>query len=335
MNRLLITLLLFPLCLYADSIVDITPEILHLNTIRDTDEVKGTFKLRNISGKIMKIERVKTFCGCTYIEPTTRSISPGQSTEITVKYSPKGKQGPQETEVHVFTNLQSNPLVLRFDANVLRNHHLSDDILSFGEFRRGKEVEKQIWLSPLYYPKFQVKNVTLKINEEDMRNSFTVASGYGTYDKLYPGERRAFWVKVRVSKDVSFGKATGNLVFTTNIPQKEVITLPFFAKIAGDISLSREHIAMGMLKKGKKASRNLMVYPTEENERVVVTSATCSLPFITTKIFPIIENQYYEIKFFSNVSGREKRGEFRGKVTIHTSNKSQPVITLPIQGFIR
>lgn len=335
MNRLLITLLLFPLCLCADGIVDITPKILHLNTIRDTDEVTGTFTLRNVSGKTMNITKVKTFCGCTYIEPTTRSVSPGNSTKITVKYSPKGKQGPQETEVHVFTNLQSNPVVLRFDANVLRNHHLSDDILSFGEFRRGKEVEKQIWLAPLDHPNFQVNNVTLKVNEKNMRNHFAVSSGYGTYDKLYPGERRAFWVKVRVSKDVSFGKATGNLVFTTNIPQKEVITLPFFAKIAGDISLSREHIAMGMLRKGKKASRNLMVYPTEESEKVVVTSVKCSLPFVTAKIFPIIENQYYEIKFFANVSGREKRGEFRGKVTIHTSNKNQPVITLPIQGFIR
>ncbi|WP_372365983.1 DUF1573 domain-containing protein [Candidatus Uabimicrobium sp. HlEnr_7] len=335
MKKILIALLFCPLFLFADKIADITPKVLHLNTIKDTDNVSGTFILKNTSGKTLQINRVKTFCGCTYIEPKVKTIAPGNTTKLTVKYSPKGKQGPQETEVHVFTNLQENPLVLRFDATVLRNHFLSDDILSFGEFRRGKQVEKKIWLSPLELPNFRVKTVELKINEKNMTTSFSVSSGYGYYDKLYPGKRRGFWVKVRASKDIDFGKATGNLVFITNIPQKEVISLPFFAKVAGDISLSRDHIGMGMLRKGKKISRNLMVYPTEESERVVVQKVKCSLPFISAKIFPIIENQYYEIKFVSQLSGREKRGEFRGKVTIHTSNEKQPVIVLPIQGFIR
>ena len=328
-------MLMCPLCLLADKIVNITPKVLELNTIRDTDDVSGTFTLHNISNKALYIKKVKTFCGCTSSEPTSRNIAPGNKTKITVNYSPRGKQGPQETEVHVFINLQENPIVLRFNANVLRNHHLSDDILSFGEFRRGKQMEKQIWLSPNDFPNFQVKNVELKISEPQMRSHFSVSSGYGTYDKLYPGKRRAFWVKVGVSKNVGYGKASGNLVFTTNIPQKEVISIPFFAKIAGDISLSREHISMGMLRKGRKATRNLMVYPTEESERVVVQKVECSLPFIRPQISAIIPNQYYEVKFVANLRGNEKRGEFRGKVTIHTSNQNQAIITIPIQGFVR
>lgn len=334
MCKIILTIFAITTFTFANGI-KVTPSVHHFGTIKDSQTVVGTFQFTNHSQRTLEIKKVKTFCGCTFMEPPTRSLKPGETTRLTVNFNPKGKSDFIEWEVHVFTNLQQAPTALKFDATILRDHHLSDDVVSFGEFRRGKRVDKTIWFSPRQFPNFKISKVELQLDNKKMAKFLEFRYGMGNYDKLFPGKRKAFWAKITATENIPFGKITGSINFTTNVPGVEYVHIPVFAKVAGDISLSRDHVTMGMLKKGRPVTRNLMVYPTEENEHVVIESAQSSLPFIKTSVHAIIPNQYYEIKIISALSGKEPRGEFRGMITIHTSNSNQSKIEVPTQGYIR
>ena len=50
------------------------------------------FPFKNISGDTLRVELVRTTCGCTVAEWTKEPVPPGQEGKITVEYHPQGER---------------------------------------------------------------------------------------------------------------------------------------------------------------------------------------------------------------------------------------------------
>ncbi len=85
-------------------------------------ESDGTyiFKFKNTGSKNLKIEDVKTTCGCTVPEWSDNEILPGESGEIKIKYNTR-ISGKFEKGITVHANVKNSPVVLKISGEVMPN----------------------------------------------------------------------------------------------------------------------------------------------------------------------------------------------------------------------
>ena len=85
------------------------------------DDAPKTFvyKFRNVGDKPLQIRRLVSTCSCASATCAVKSVAPGASAEITVKYYPKGHPGRFERKVFVYTQEGNDPVaVLRLSVDV-------------------------------------------------------------------------------------------------------------------------------------------------------------------------------------------------------------------------
>lgn len=62
-------------------------------TIPNTEPVSQVFQVHNVGGEKLEITSVSTSCGCTTAEIGSRSLSPGEVTNLAVTYDPQAHDG--------------------------------------------------------------------------------------------------------------------------------------------------------------------------------------------------------------------------------------------------
>ena len=99
--------LLFSLCVFAGSAFaqlawETTEQT--FNSKPQDKEVVGKYKFTNTGSTPIKIENVRTSCGCTTAQLKKTDYAPGESGEIEVKFTFSGRTGKQEKAITVDTN---------------------------------------------------------------------------------------------------------------------------------------------------------------------------------------------------------------------------------------
>ena len=85
------------------------------------DDAPKTFvyRFKNVGDKEVKIVRLVSTCSCASATCSVKSVAPGASAEISVKYYPKGHPGRFERKVFVYTQEGNDPAaVLRLSVDV-------------------------------------------------------------------------------------------------------------------------------------------------------------------------------------------------------------------------
>lgn len=78
----------------------------NLGTMHESDTIRDVvFTFRNVSDTAVVITKVTTHCGCTDVEFSKEPIPAGSSSEIIVRYNPKGREGTVDTGAFVYTSL--------------------------------------------------------------------------------------------------------------------------------------------------------------------------------------------------------------------------------------
>lgn len=81
-----------------------------LGTMSEDDApVQRTFAFRNVSGRALKIARVRTTCGCTVAKYDTASVAPGATAKVTLTYNPKNRPGTIDVDAFVYLVGENKP----------------------------------------------------------------------------------------------------------------------------------------------------------------------------------------------------------------------------------
>lgn len=316
----------------AVPMIEVQPAVIHLGKIVDTQITYFSFTITNHSQQNVKVDRLQTSCGCTVAEQNFQDIAPGTSSELKIKFDPNGRRGYARWEILIYTTLPQAPVVMgAFDVEILREGMLSHEAVFMGEFQRGTDVSQKIWISPQEYPNFSVKNVEVVI--PGLANSFDVKLERTEYDGFYPGKRPAYMIEFFPKKDIPYGRHEGMAVITTDIPGKEKIELPFLAKVAGIIGVRPDYLSMGNLTNSDNFSRKVLIYHREGGS-FQITKSEVDVPFLTCGVIAIIEDQYFQLIISKKKDAEFPLGEFRGNITVSTTNPEMPQVIIPLQGII-
>jgi hypothetical protein len=320
-----------PLFSQNATLIEVSPPVHHMGSVPDNQPVHCVFILTNRSQEVMKIVKVNTPCVCTVATPNPSELEPGRETRVEIILNPKNRFGFLRWEIGVVTNLSEAAILLPFDVTIYKDGFISQEAVYFGEIRRGVAVEKKIWVSPRLAPDFHVNKVYCEV--PDLPECFAVSWEAVVYDGFYPAPRRAYCINVAPRKDIPFGRIEGKLYILTDAPGYEKIELPVAVVVSGEIGLSRDYLAFGLVAHKRAVTKSIMVY-NREGKSFKMQSANVNLPFAHTEIKNIIPDQYYEVSVTVRPDRGTSAGEFRGKLTIATSSEDQPTLHVAVQGFV-
>ncbi len=121
--------------------------------IREQDgQVSCIMRVVNTGDSALHLLRVRTSCGCTAVDFTRTPITPGDTGQVKVTYSPKNRPGEFDKDVWVYTNGQPSRTRLQITGNTIPapatldeqypvavgDLRLSGALVTVGEVLRGK-----------------------------------------------------------------------------------------------------------------------------------------------------------------------------------------------------
>ncbi len=99
-------------------------------TISNQNKVSTNFSFKNNGDAPLKINQVKTTCGCTVGRVPNQEFKPGDTGEIEVTFNPHGKTGSQHKQIQVLSNDPQNPstpltikALIRTDWSIIPSFH--------------------------------------------------------------------------------------------------------------------------------------------------------------------------------------------------------------------
>lgn len=117
MKLLLFSLLLFAGSGFAQLAWDTTEQT--FNSKPEDKEVVAKYKFTNAGQTPIKIQNVRTSCGCTTAALSKTYYAPGESGEIEAKFTFSGRTGRQEKAIMVDTNSNSaQPTILKLHVYI-------------------------------------------------------------------------------------------------------------------------------------------------------------------------------------------------------------------------
>lgn len=114
--------------------IQLQPTTLELGQIPTNETVEGIVKLVNTGDEPMTVVDAKTSCGCTTANvPTGRTLQPGESADVTIKLSGRGRDGTLMNKTVTFrfedSSQQQYSLTLKVKGTVFSYVRVSPDIL--------------------------------------------------------------------------------------------------------------------------------------------------------------------------------------------------------------
>lgn len=132
--------------------------------------VKHSFEFTNIGSVPLIVNRVATTCGCTASEWTKEPLLPGAKGTISIAYDPKGRPGPFNQSITVFSNASASGHVLSIRGQVtpraktkeeIYRRRLDDLGLSNSHLSLGSIFVDQIRTDTLFTYNFGDKPISL------------------------------------------------------------------------------------------------------------------------------------------------------------------------------
>lgn len=97
-------------------------DTLHIvaDTMNEDDAPKNfIYTFKNVGEEKIEIVRLVSTCSCATATCSVKSVTPGESAQINVRYNPKGHPGRFERKVFVYTQAGNNPAaVLKLSVDV-------------------------------------------------------------------------------------------------------------------------------------------------------------------------------------------------------------------------
>lgn len=281
--------------------------------------LKHTFTFKNTGDAILKIEKVRTTCGCTAALASEKEIPPGGSGKIDVTFKVGSRGGKKQKAVKVYTNDPSSPMVkLDVIATVKVLLGVTPARLSFGQIEQGTTVTKYVSLTG-------DDRETCHVLSARSRNAALTAEvtpeGYG-------GDPHRV-IKITLTPDMNIGRFRERITVTTDHPTVKKITIYAYGEVLGNIRVQPNYLSFGMLKPDTAVEKTIRLTATGDSP-FSVTGVRSTVPEVSVESKAITPNKAYEIT--ARVDNSFSKPLLKGSVIIETDSKDQGKIEVRFFG---
>ncbi len=295
----------------------------NFGNVRESQDLKRTFKFQNNGDTPLIIEKIRDCCGCAAKLLTDKTILPGEVGQLQLVSKSTLTPGHDSKIIYVHTNEPARKIVrLMISWNTQIPLAPIPKHLYFGEVEKGKRAIKKFELHHL------AKGVAIK--------SIKTTSSYLQVKVIKVPGRTPFQnpvpVEVILGSVAPVGQFQAKVLILTNDKERPVIEVPVEGLIKGNINLFPKEVFFGIVRKGESPVEKIVIScPSGNYLRIIKVQS--SLPFVDTKISAVSRRK--QIVISARLKPDAPIGEVSGYVVLSTNDHYQPKLHVPVYGLIQ
>jgi hypothetical protein len=191
--------------------------------------------------------------------------------------------------------------------------------INFGRLKKGiKSPTKYASLTGTDKDKIKITSV------KSMKNYINVETNLSGFENDKKKQ-----IKITMLPDIKLGRLRDRITINTDHEKVKKLTLYVYGEVLGNIMVKPEHLAFGMLKKGKELEKTISLKATSDSSFKVL-DVKSTIPELVTKVETIREGKEYKVKVL--VKENINKDILKGKVIIKTDDKDQERIEVRVSG---
>jgi len=302
----------------------ISKPVFDFGTVAQGEVVEHQFRIANSGKGTLQIRKIHPSCGCTAVVLDTDSLEPGESTHIKASFNTAGFQGHKVKTVRIYTNDPENTSsVLTIKGIVRADVDIRPPRLHFGNVERGKPHVREATVfvddsSGIKLLQVRSRAPELEITTEQLRE---------------PG-RSGKKIIVTLTDKIPVGVFKTRVVVKTTSKKNPVVNIPVFAYVEGDLQLSPNSVAFGLIDSQKREQAVQEVTLRHRlGQPIEITDIKSDHPKVYAEFAPLSDKKGYTLKV---VLRKEATGVIRARVSITTTHPDpeQREITLPVYAIV-
>jgi hypothetical protein len=299
------------------------------------DKLDWSFVVKNTGTADLQIIAAKPGCGCT-VADFDKVIKPGETGKVTAHVDTTNFTGPIAKTVTLETNDPSTP-TSQLTIHAIVKPYVEAYPAGFVRFNQlqGEVATQSITLYSDEEEPFEIKDVQVpgnwvKVTYRKLEDSDRVAN-------LGKAGQSQYKVDITVGgPDAKIGPMADKVRILTNSKHSPEYPISVTGVIRPTYRVDPTALNFGeVAPSDAAATRSVLLHSNDMKtpEQFVVTKVESSVPAITTAFKPLAQKGDYEVTL--QVAKDAKPGDIDGSVKIYTSDKVNPVVTLPVKGTIK
>jgi hypothetical protein len=307
-------------------------------TVPKGEKLEWSFEIKNTGTADLQILAAKPGCGCT-VADFDKVIKPGQSGKVTAHVDTTNFSGPIAKPVTLETNDPSTPTA-QLTINAIVKPYVEAHPAGFVRFQllQGETDTQSVTLYSDEEEPLEIKEVQvppgedyIKVTTNKIENQADRIPGVGL-----PAQNQ-YKVNVTVGgPDAKIGPLADKIRIITNSKHQPEYSISVTGVIRPTFRVEPSALNFGEVTPTEAAAtRSVIVHSNDLKtpDRFMVTRAESNIPAITTAIKPGAQKGDFEVTL--QVAPNAKPGDIDGTVKIYTSDKVNPVVTVPVKGTIK
>ena len=331
---LLLGLIVFPAVGQEGPRIEIQPLEHDFGRVTEGEKATHQFLVKNHGTADLVIEKTTASCGCTLPVTKERTIAPGDSTPMSVKFDSSGRQGTWRGSVTLYTNDPDHPRAnVQLQAEVVPEVRISETYLYFGEIFRGTREAREIEIENVCYPGLEVEKFHIEGGDFEVE----LLEGGPLSDA---GGKARF--RITLQENAPYGYTEGNLYVRTNYERTPLFRVFLIARIKGYVEISRPRIDFGILiRRPELSGRKEKVAVYSHRESIEICKVDTDLEYLEIDVETVEAGKSYQIVLEVTDGMAVAKGEevfparIQGTLKIETTSTERPHIELPIQMIVK
>jgi hypothetical protein len=305
-------------------------------TVPKGDKLEWAFVVKNTGDSDLQIIAAKPGCGCT-VADFDKVIKPGATGKVTAHVDTTNFAGPIAKSVTLETNDPNTPTaqltlhaivkpyVEAYPAGFVRYNLLQGDADS-QTVTLYSEEDDPFEITKIEVPGDYVKATFAKIDKKE-----DLAPNVGR-----PGQNQ-YKVTITVGgPDAKIGPLADKVHIYTNSKHQPEYPISISGIVRPTFRVEPAGVNFGeVAPSDSAATRSVLLRSndTKTPEKFMVTKVESSVPAVMTSIKPGANKGEYEVTL--QLAKDSKPGDIDGTVKIFTSDKINPVVTVPVKGTVK
>jgi len=303
-----------PRLVLAESVFD-------FGKVEQGSHVNHLFRFTNQGGQNLRIESIKTSCGCTAAVISSEVIGPGQEGTISATFDTARFSGEKAKEISVYSNDPTQPMVtLTLQGEVLVEVEVDPPQLYLGRVRRGEETVRSIDVvydagKSLSITKVENSSPLLTVRAQDFEKE----------------GRKGKKLIVTLKKDAPLGRVNDEIKVTTTSEKRPVIDIPVFGSVEGDLVVAPPQVSFGVVRRGEGKTQEVSI-KSRASMPIHIISVQSSNADVEPTLTALKDGEEYKLTL--NAKNDSKAGRIQGEVQVFTDHPNEKILTIPLYGMV-
>jgi hypothetical protein len=299
------------------------------------DKLEWSFLVKNTGNADLQIIAAKPGCGCT-VADFDKVVKPGETGKVTAHVDTTNFTGPIAKTVTLETNDPTSP-TSTLTIHAIVKPYVEAYPAGFVRFNQlqGEAATQTITLFSEEDEPFEIKDV--QVPGDWVKVAYHKADEAERVPNVGKAGQAQYKVDITVGgPDAKIGPMADKIRILTNSKHSPEYPVSITGVIRPTYRVEPTALNFGEVAPSDvAATRSVVLHSNDMKtpEQFVVTKVETTVPGITTAFKPGAQKGDYEVTL--QVAKDAKPGDIDGTVKIYTSDKVNPVVTLPVKGTVK